>query len=288
MRHNSPRLPAVVAALLCAWLAAGCDTLGNDVIEPIVTGILTDLRDSVSKPLAPEQIAACWEGSARAARPATWMRPRAHNPGGPVPDNPLGAPTHEVAVIHPQKERKTQLAEPQNTQPAAYASLTQPKAAAQPIAQADNLPLAPVLPSEPPQTAIQSPLIPPPNRIVSPTNQTGALTGLNAQVRVVSPSTSPELAHLWSSYRGFEYDNVIQLVKTTARQPNRDPFLRASAYILAGAAAYMNGNTGEAHIHFLRAAKLDPGAVPDPAVFPSEIQAMHKQAIACYEKETIP
>ena len=269
MSHDSPRLPALVAALLCAWLAAGCDTLGNDVIQPIVTGILTDLRDSVSKPLAPEQVAACWEGSARAPRPSTWMRPRAHNPGGPVPDNPPGAPTHEIAVIHPQKEKKTQLAEPQNTQPAAYASLTQPKAAAQPIVRAETLPLPPVFPKEPP------------GRASNP-------TGLNAQVRVVSPPTSPELAHLWSSYRGFEYDNVIQLVKTTARQPNRDPFLRASAYILAGAAAYMNGNTGEAHIHFLRAAKLDPRAVPDPAVFPSEIQAIHKQAIAYYETETIP
>ena len=92
---------------------------------------------------------------------------------------------------------------------------------------------------------------------------------------------------LWGSYRRFEYDNVIQLV-ATARQPNQDPFLRASAYILAGAASYMNGNTGEARLHLLRAAKLDPRAVPDPAVFPSEIQAIHKQAIACYEKETIP
>jgi len=268
MSHNSLRLPAVVAALLCAWLAAGCDTLGNDVIQPIVTGILTDLRDFVAKPLAPAQVAACQKGSTGAPRPAVWVTPRAHNPGGPVPDNPPGAPTHEIAVIHPQKEKKTQLAEPQNTQPAAYASLTQPKAAAQPIVRAETLPLPPVFPKEPP------------GRASNP-------TGLNAQVRVVSPSTSPELAHLWGSYRRFEYDNVIQLV-ATARQPNQDPFLRASAYILAGAASYMNGNTGEAHLHFLRAVEAYPKAVPDPAVFPSEIRTMHKQAITYYETETIP
>ncbi len=288
MSHNSLRLPAVVAALLCAWLAAGCDTLGNDVIEPIVTGILTDLRDFVAKPIAPAQVAACQKGSTGAPRPAVWVTPRAHNPGGPVPDSPLRAPTREIAVTHPQKETKPALAQSQSTQPSAHVSLAQPKAASQSMVRTEDLPLPPVSPNEPPKTSVESPPFPLPNKVVNPPNQRGNVTAPHPLVRFVSPSTSPELAHLWGSYRGFEYDNVIQLAKTAANRQNQNSFLRASAYILAGAAAYMNGNTGEAHIHFLRAVEAYPKAVPDPAVFPSEIRTMHKQAIAYYETETIP
>ncbi len=298
MNHKSLRLPAVVAPLLCAWLAAGCYTLGKDVIQPIVTGVLTDLCNSVARPLDPAQVAACWEGPARAQRPAAWMRSRAHNPGGPIPDNPIGAPidvgservvcrtplpqpsvvvrssgeqaaTRPTAVSHPQKDKENPLAEPQNAQPVAPASLAQPSDALQPVVRTDNLPLPQVLPKE-------------------PSGRASNLSGLHPLVRLVSPSTSPQLAPIWASYRGFEYDNAIQLATTTARQPNQDPFLRASAYILAGAAASMNGNAEEARVHFLKAVEVYPKAAPDPHVFPTEITAMYKQAVAYYEKEAVP
>ena len=298
MNHKSLRLPAVVAPLLCAWLAAGCYTLGKDVIQPIVTGVLTDLCNSVARPLDPAQVAACWEGPARAPRPAAWMRPRAHNPGGPVPDNPIGAPidvgservirrtpfpeqfvvvrlsgehapTQTAAVTSVPKHSRPHFVAPQNAQPVAPASLAQPSDALQPVVRTDNLPLPQVLPKE-------------------PSGRASNLSGLHPLVRLVSPSTSPQLAPIWASYRGFEYDNAIQLATTTARQPNQDPFLRASAYILAGAAASMNGNAEEARVHFLKAVEVYPKAAPDPHVFPTEITAMYKQAVAYYEKEAVP
>ena len=96
------------------------------------------------------------------------------------------------------------------------------------------------------------------------------------RTRLVNPDSSPSLHGVWCSYRAFDFAAVVQSVRFREGSVQDNSFTKAAALILAGAAAYLDGDSRAAREYFHRAATVDPTALPDPDIFPSKVISLFK------------
>jgi hypothetical protein len=87
---------------------------------------------------------------------------------------------------------------------------------------------------------------------------------------------SPLLSQMWADYRSFNYNAVIRRLDHANANGTMPQHERAAAYIIAGASAYILGNTQRATEYMQKAIAANPSIAPDPELFPRTICVLHQ------------
>ncbi len=80
---------------------------------------------------------------------------------------------------------------------------------------------------------------------------------------------------LWLKYRRFDFPSVREASEELAHAEGATARQRATAYLLAGCAACVEGKEPEARQAFIKTIAEDPGVTPDEKLFPSYVCALY-------------
>ena len=88
----------------------------------------------------------------------------------------------------------------------------------------------------------------------------------------------PRLAALWRAYRSFHYRDVLNGAAHVVSDNTASSSDRATAFLLAGASAYLLGDTKRAMDCFALAAETDPSVTPNSMQFPPAVLRLYREA----------
>lgn len=118
-------------------------------------------------------------------------------------------------------------------------------------------------------------------------NSNGSVASANSPVAENPSGPSPDTdtraqleRELWAAYRAFDFENVKRIAPALARLPSATSRQAATAWFLAGAAAYLQGDVERARSLFRQAAQTDKLFPPDATVFPNHMLEFYKKSTA--------
>ena len=91
---------------------------------------------------------------------------------------------------------------------------------------------------------------------------------------------------LWAVYRAFDFERVERIARQIAGLPSVTLRQAATAWFLAGAAAYLRGDMESARTLFRQAVQTDRLLRPDATVFPDHMLEFYKKSTATADSQS--